>query len=437
MTFTASNLPSGIQLDRQTGILSGTTPRETGEFAITLRAKNKHGAATRAFRLKAGSTLALTPPMGWNHWYTHYCRVTDSTIRRAADAMISTGMADFGYEFVSIDDCWMEAPGPGARDAAGLPKSNSKFPDMKDLASYIHAKGLKAGIYTSPGPTTCQKLEGAWQHEAIDAQTFAAWGFDLLKYDWCGYKQIVASPTVAESRKPYELMGGLLAHQPRDMQLNLCRYGGNEVWKWGAEIGGHSWRTTGDLGLARDTDLPGFYSVAFRNMTLADYAGPGHWNDPDYILIGWYGNARDQAEPQKASLTADEQYSYMSLWSLMAAPLFFSGDMEKLDEFTLNVLCNAEVIDINQDVLGKQARVVRKTDTDLVLAKPLDDGSVAVGLFNLAKQPRQITVSWADLHLTGAYKARDPWRQRNLGRANRQLEATVPAHGVHLVRLSR
>jgi alpha-galactosidase len=404
---------------------------------VKFEAKNRHGRASREFQLKVGETLTLTPPMGWNHWYTHYCRVTEETIRRAADAMISTGLAEFGYEYVSIDDCWMEAPGPGARDAEGRPKANPKFPDMKALADYIHAKGLKAGLYTSPGPTTCQKLEGAWQHEAVDAATFAAWGYDLLKYDWCGYGRLVPKPTVADSRKPYELMGRLLREQARDIVLNLCQYGRNDVWKWGAEVGGQSWRTTGDLGLEKDTELPGFYSIAFQNMVLDAYAGPGRWNDPDYILIGWYGSAFQQAEATKADLTADEQYSYMSLWSLMAAPLFFSGDMEKLDEFTLNVLGNHEIIEINQDVLGKQARVVRKSGVELVLAKPLEGGALAVGLFNLSKEARTMTAAWSELGIAGKRKARDPWRQKDLGTWTGAVEATVAPHGVAVFRLTR
>ena len=433
--FEAKGLPAGITLDSKTGILTGTTPASPGEFPITLSAKNSAGKASKIFRLRVGDTLALTPPMGWNHWYTHYCRVTDGVIRRAADAMITSGMADFGYEFVSIDDCWMPPPGDKARDAQGRPLSNDKFPDMKGLADYIHAKGLKAGLYTSPGPTTCQKLEGAWQHEAIDAKTFAEWGYDLLKYDWCGYRRIVPKPTVEDSRKPYELMGRLLQQQPRSIQLNLCQYGVNEVWKWGAEVGGQSWRTTGDLGLAKDTTLPGFYSIAFKNMLLSDYAKPGQWNDPDYILIGWYGSAFKQEEAKKAPHTADEQYSYMSLWSLMAAPLFFSGDMENLDAFTLNVLCNSEIIDINQDILGKQALVIRKTDTDLVLAKPLEEGGLAVGLFNLGKEARTLAATWTDLGIVGSRKARDPWRQRDLPAMQGKFEATVAPHGVALVRL--
>lgn len=435
--FSVQGLPAGITLDAGAGILRGRTPGEPGVVRLTIEARNRHGKASKALHLHIGDTLALTPPMGWNHWYTHYCRVTDATIRKAADAMVASGMADFGYEYVSIDDCWMPPPGPQARDAGGRPLTNEKFPDMKGLTGYIHGKGLKAGIYTSPGPTTCQKLEGAWQHEAADARAFADWGFDLLKYDWCGYRAIVPKPTAADSRKPYELMGSLLRRQERDIQMNLCQYGVNEVWKWGGDVGGQSWRTTGDLGLARDTDLPGFYSIAFKNMVLAEYAKPGRWNDPDYILIGWYGSAFKQAEAQPSPLSADETYSYMSLWSLMAAPLFFSGDMERLDAFTLNVLCNAEIIGINQDPLGKQARVVRRTEAELVLAKPLEDGAVAVGLFNLSRESRSVSVAWSDLGLTGKRKARDPWRQVNLPRADRDVAATVAPHGVAMFVLSR
>lgn len=435
--FSAKGLPASITLDPDSGILSGRTPDNPGVTPIRLEAHNRHGKASKRFQLHVGDTLALTPPMGWNHWYTHYCRVTDATIRKAADVMVSSGLADFGYEFVSIDDCWMPPPGPLARDAAGRPRTNDKFPDMMALTSYIHGKGLKAGVYTSPGPTTCQKLEGAWQHEAIDAQTFAEWGFDLLKYDWCGYRTIVPKPDVAASRKPYELMGGLLRKQARDIQLNLCQYGVNEVWKWGGDVGGQSWRTTGDLGLARDTSLPGFYTIAFKNMTLHEYAKPGRWNDPDYILIGWYGSAFKQAEATPSPLSPDETYSYMSLWSLMAAPLFFSGDMERLDDFTLNVLCNSEIIAINQDPLGKQARVIRHTATELVLAKPLEDGALAVGLFNLDRETRAVSASWQELGLTGKHKLRDPWRQLNLPAAKDSVHTTLAPHGVAMFVLSR
>jgi alpha-galactosidase len=221
------------------------------------------------------------------------------------------------------------------------------------------------------------------------------------------------------------------------MVFNLCQYGMGEVWNWGGDTGGHSWRTTGDLGWEKATRLPGFYTIGFLNAAHAEPIRPGRWNDPDYILIGSVGDARNtDAPPKYTRLIADEQYSYMSMWSLMAAPLFFSGDMGHLDEFTLNVLCNAEVIDVDQDALGKQGRVVRKTDDEFVLAKPLADGSVAVGLFNLSEAPKAITVTWADLELSGKRTVRDVWRQKDVGPAEAKFTAMVNRHGVAFVKLS-
>jgi alpha-galactosidase len=443
MKFDASGLPASIKLDAATGILSGTSPTAAGLHKVTLRASNSHGKATREFRLTVGDTIALTPPMGWNHWYTHYTRISDKLFREAADAMVTSGMADFGYSYVSIDDCWMMKPGStdptlnGApRDASGRIRPNLRFPDMPGLTAYIHAKGLKAGIYTGPGPLTCAQYTAAWQHEESDARTFAEWGYDLLKYDWCSYGKLVKPATREDFTKPYVLMGSLLKKQNRDIQFNLCQYGMGEVWKWGGEVGGQSWRTTGDLGLEKDSRLPGFYSIAFKNMILSDYAGPGRWNDPDYILIGTIGNAHNISDaPKQTTLTAGEQYSYMSLWSLMASPLFFSGDMSRLDDFTLNVLCNAEVIDVNQDPLGKQARVIRKTEDELVLLKPLEDGSVAIGLFNLSEQPRRVSATFADLKLTGKKRVHDLWRQKDLAATTGEIGADVERHGVAFYRL--
>ena len=442
MKFSAEGLPEGLSLDEDTGIIRGRTPGERGEYRLTLRAENRHGADERAFKIVAGDTLALTPPMGWNHWYTHYYRITDGHIRRAAKAMIDSGMADYGYQYVNIDDCWMVKPGSDdpmiggpARNPDGTIRPNRHFPDMKALTAYIHSLGLKTGIYTSPGPLTCQRYEGAWRHEEIDARTFAEWGFDFLKYDWCSYGRVKKPETLADHQEPYRKMGAILARLDRDIVFNLCQYGRAEVWKWGREVGGNCWRTTGDLGLAQGDRLPGFYHIGLRNARLWEYAGPGGWNDPDYILIGYYGEARGMKEPRKTPLTAAEQYSYMSMWALMAAPLFFSGDMERLDEFTLNVLCNAEVIEVNQDALGKQARIVRESGDELILAKPLEDGSLAVGLFNLAEGEREIRVSWEELGLSGPQAARDLWRQRDLGQVRGSYAATLPRHDVALVRL--
>jgi alpha-galactosidase len=209
-----------------------------------------------------------------------------------------------------------------------------------------------------------------------------------------------------------------------------------EVWKWGAEVGGHSWRTTGDLGLEKNERLPGFYSIGFKNAEHAEYAGPGRWNDPDYILIGYVGNAHNIEDPPKpTTLTRHEQYSYMSMWALMAAPLFYSGDITRLDSFTLNVLNNAEVIAVDQDSLGRQGRILRKTDDEFVLVKPMEGGSIAVGLFNLSEARRDITVTASDLGVSGRQRVRDLWRWKDVGTIADAYTASVARHGVMLVRM--
>ena len=444
--FAAQGLPASLHLDPDTGIITGSTPDKPGVYAVTLRAANSKGNASRPFRIVVGETLALTPPMGWNDWYTYYDHVTGKIVRQAADAMISSGMADFGYQYVNVDDCWMMKPGSKdpelggePRDPQGAIRPNGRFPDMPALAAYLHAKGLKAGLYSSPGPLTCGGFTGSYQHEEIDARTFAAWGFDFLKYDWCSYGNIAPQkPTLADYRKPYDLMGGILKKLDRDVVLNLCQYGMGDVWTWGADTGGNSWRTTGDLGAIVGSRLPGFYTVAMANANLSSNAGPGHWNDPDYLLIGTIGNAFNGDEPPAlTTLTPDEQYSYMSMWSLMAAPLFFAGDMANLDNFTLGILCNSEVIDVDQDALGWQGRVVRRSADEFILEKPLEDGSVALGLFNLDDSSRKITVSLTDLGLNGNWKARDLWRQKEIGAVPGEFSAEVPRHGVIMVRLSQ
>ena len=434
MTFTAEGLPSGLTLDGQTGILRGAIAAR-GEFAVSLRAVNDQGESRRAFKIVCGDTLALTPPMGWNSWYIHYHRVKEEHLREAADQMIASGMADYGYQYVNIDDCWMKKKGDTPyRDAQGGVLPNGKFPDMQGMVEYIHSKGLKAGTYTSPGPWTCADYVGAYGHEAEDARQFARWGFDFLKYDWCSYSQVAGGKELEHLKKPYQRMWEELQKVDRDIVFNLCQYGMGDVWKWGAEVG-HCWRTTGDLGLEAAKDgLPGCFKIGLANAKRWEYAKPGAWNDPDYILVGWVGDARHMGEGHPTSLLPDEQYAYMAMWCLMAAPLIFSGDMAKLDPFTLNVLCNAEVIDVNQDPLGRQAKIVRQTANDLVLVKDLEDGSKAVGLFNLGKAPATLRASGAELGLAGKQRIRDLWRGQDLEPAD-NLEATVPPHGVLLVNL--
>jgi alpha-galactosidase len=441
--FSATGLPPSLKLDEATGIISGKAPEGPGEYTVTLEAANPMGRESRQFKIALGDKLGLTPQMGWNGWYTLYDHPTDSDIRGAADAMIASGMADYGYQFVDIDDGWARKPGsPDAtlgdpsRDSDGSILPNGRFPDMMSLTRYIHSLGLKAGIYSGPGPLTCAGLEASYGHEDSDAQQYSKWGFDLLKYDWCSYTAVAKDQSLPELQKPYIKMSSSLVKQDRDIVLNMCQYGMGDVWKWGRQVGGMSWRTTGDLGAVKATSLPGFYSVGLANAALDAYAGPGAWNDPDYILIGTVGDANDMTLGAKSTaLKPEEQYSYMSMWSLMAAPLFFSGDMSRLDDFTLNILCNSEVIDIDQDSLGIQARVVRRTPREFILAKPLDDGSLAIGLFNLSSSPITISVPWKDVGRSGTLMVRDVWRHRDVGTLANGFASTVSAHDVVLMRI--
>ncbi len=434
--FAAEYLPPSLHLDSGTGIITGTAPETPGAHDVVLHAVNDHGTATRDFRIVVGEQLALTPPMGWNSWYIHYDRITQAGMQAAADAMVESGMADFGYRYVNIDDCWMKKKSDEPyRDADGAVLANAKFPDMAGLADYIHAKGLRAGLYISPGPWTCAGYVGSWEHEEIDACKFAEWGYDFLKYDWCSYGGVATGEGAERLQIPYRRMADILRTLDRDIVLNLCQYGMGEVWSWGGDVGGHCWRTTGDLGLQRGGLLPGFYAIGLANARHFEHARPGRWNDPDYILIGWVGSAHGMGVGEPTTLTGNEQYCYMSMWSLMAAPLVFSGDMAKLDEFTLNVLCNAEVIEVDQDPLGVQARIVTQTEEELVLAKPLADGSLAVGLFNLGEFPREMVASWEPLELEGKRRARDLWRQKDLGVFEDRLQLGIPRHGVAMLRL--
>jgi len=438
MTFSVSGMPRGLTLDSATGIITGSIT-ERGEYRLTLRAKNQHGRASRSFKIVCGDTLSLTPSMGWNHWYAHYDRITDAMMREAADLMVSSGMADVGYQYVSIDDCWMNAEkqkdplrvGP-LRDERGNIVPNKHFPNMKAMTAYIHAKGLKAGIYTSPGPRTCAGFAGSFQHEAQDAKQFADWGFDLLKYDWCSYGEIAKNDkSLAAFKKPYQLMGDLLRQQKRDILLNLCQYGMGNVWEWGAEVGGQSWRTSGDLGF----ELNNIFNVALKNAEHREWSKPGSWNDPDYVQIGYIGNARGGGLPAPCPLTPNEQYAFMSLWCLMASPIFYSGDMTKLDDFTLNVLCNPEVIEVNQDALGQCARVIPLDESIFIMVKDLSDGAKAVGLCNRGEMETTITARWVDLGIKGKPRVRDLWRQKDLGRFAEEFHAAVPRHGVFLLRV--
>jgi alpha-galactosidase len=423
MTISAKNLPAGLQLDPQSGCITGVL-QEKGTSVVTLRAQNARGAAERALKIICGDTIALTPPMGWNSWNCFACDVTEANVRAAADAMVASGLIKHGWTYINIDDCW-----EAGRDADGKVLSNQKFPDMKALTDYVHSKGLKIGLYSSPGPQTCAGHEGSYKHEELDARRYREWGFDYLKYDWCSYGGIVPNPDHAGYLKPYQVMRAALDKAPRDILFSLCQYGMGNVWEWGAEVGGNCWRTTGDI-----TDTwSSMAGLGFGQAGHEKYAGPGHWNDPDMLVVGYVGWS---ANVRPTHLTPSEQYTHISLWCLLCSPLLIGCDMTKLDDFTLNLLTNDEVLDVSQDPLGRQAARIAKTGPLEIWAKDLEDGSKAVGLFNRGEAATSITVKWSELGVSGQQNVRDLWRQQNLGKFPDQFKTDVSRHGVVLVKVT-
>jgi alpha-galactosidase len=434
LTVKASGLPAGLKLDQQTGIITGKVDKP-GTYQVVITAKNARGSAKGKLTIEIGKTIALTPPLGWNSWNCFATAVDDYRVRSAADAMVKSGLVQHGWAYINIDDCWEIKPGSDdpllsgpQRDAAGMIRTNSKFPDMRALADYVHSLGLRMGIYSSPGPLTCAGFTASYSHEVDDARQYAAWGIDYLKYDWCSYGQIAKDRSLPELKKPYTAMRAALDGVRRDIVFSLCQYGMGDVWKWGAEVGGNSWRTTGDI-----TDTwESMSGIGFSQAGHEPYAGPGHWNDPDMLVVGkvGWGPALHQTH-----LTPDEQYTHISLWCLLVSPLLIGCDMTDMDAFTLSLLTNDEVLAVSQDLLGKQAQRISK-DKDLeVWAKRMEDGSYAVGLFNRGRWKNDVSVNWSDLGLKGVRTVHDLWRQKDLGKFPKGFSAPVARHGVVLVRV--
>jgi alpha-galactosidase len=419
------NLPKGLTLDPETGIISGSLVLP-GMTRVEIEVSNSRGRSKRELAIVAGRhKLALTPPMGWNSWNCWATAVSDAKVRAAADAMVKSGLAAHGFQYVNIDDCW-----EGTRDSHGEIQSNKKFPDMKALADYVHSKGLKLGIYSSPGPKTCAGYEASWKHEAQDAATYARWGVDYLKYDWCSYGDLFPRPDRAARMKPYDLMHRGLDASNRDIVFSLCQYGEGDVWTWGADVGGNCWRTTGDI-IDSWSSMSG---IGFNQNGHEKYAGPGHWNDPDMLVVGKVGWG-PSLHPTK--LKPNEQITHISLWCLLSSPLLIGCDMSNMDDFTLALLTNDEVLDVNQDPLGKPAGRVAKDGQTEVWARPLFDGTKAVGLFNRGRQPAKVRAAWTELNLDGPQPVRDLWQHKDLGAPSDGFEAVVPAHGTVLLKVGR
>ena len=435
MSFSATGVPSGLHLDPASGIFKGTTP-SAGQYPITFYAKNRKGSAHKTVNLVVGDKIALTPPMGWNSWNCFANAVDSDKVLAAANAFVKAGLMNHGWQYVNIDDCWSIVPnsndpvvGGPTRAQDGEILTNKKFLDMKHLTDSIHNMGLRAGIYSSPGPTTCGGYTACYGHEQQDAQTFAKWGFDYLKYDWCSYSQILKPEGLANLKKPYQDMDAALKQVDRDIVFSLCQYGMGDVWKWGASVGGNCWRTTGDI-----TDSwESLSSIGFSQDGHEKFAGPGHWNDPDMLVVGMVGWG-PQLHPTR--LTPSEQYTHISLWCLLSSPLLIGCDMTRMDPFTMNLLTNDEVIAVNQDSLGKPAHRVRKSADIQVWARPLDDGSTAVGVFNLGDSSANATVTWSELGLKTGRKVRDLWRQKSVTAKRDGITLPVKPHGCQLIKVT-
>jgi alpha-galactosidase len=360
--------------------------------------------------------LAKTPPMGWNSWNKFRNQVSDKMVREMANAIVKSGMRDAGYVNVNIDDTW-----EGHRDAGGNITTNNKFPDMKALADYIHSQGLKLGIYSSPGPRTCAGYEGSYQHEEQDAKTYAAWGIDYLKYDWCSASQVYDN-SQATMAAAYAKMGNALANSGRTIVYSLCQYGNLDVGEWGERVGGNLWRTTGDISDRWESlDNIGFKLQFGREK----HAGIGHWNDPDMLEIG------------NGGMTDTEYQTHMSLWCLLAAPLLAGNDIRDMKPGIADILMNKEAIAVDQDKLGKQAVRVSQDGTVEVWSKPLADGGLAAGLFNRGDAGAKVTARWNDLGMKGSHKVRDLWKHADLGETAGDYTAEVPSHGVILIRIAK
>lgn len=358
-----------------------------------------------------GNGLALTPQMGFNDWNAYGCSVSESLIKSTAQAMHTNGMQAAGYSYVNIDDCWMTH----SRDSGGhLVPDPAKFPDgIKGTADYVHSLGLKLGIYEDAGTATCAGYPGSLGHESTDAQSFASWGVDYLKYDNC-------NNTGVPARTRYTAMRDALAATGRPILFSLCNWGQENVWTWGAGVG-NSWRTTGDI----TADYSSMLSIFHSNVGLASYAGPGHWNDPDMLEIG------------NGSLTATENRSEFSLWAEMAAPLIAGTNISSASADTLSILTNSRVIAVDQDPLGKQGTMVSSSGGLDVLAKPLANGDVSVALFNETGSTATITTTAAAIGKTGAstYTLTDLWSGSS-STTSGTVSASVPAHGTVMYRVA-
>lgn len=434
LRFDAVGLPDSLHVDNE-GILRGTAPDTPGTYRIDVTVTNAAGSATDVIDLVVGSALALTPPMGWNSWNVFGEEVSAEVIIRTAEKIVASGMRDLGYQYVNIDDFWHADR--RADDGTPLPNPVT-FPDgIGPVADALHAMGLKLGIYSDAAHLTCGNCFGGYGYEAIDAQAYAAWGVDLLKYDYCH-----APRQRTEAEKRYAAMARALEGSGRSIMLSVCEWGLRRPWRWARSAGGAYWRTTPDIFDTFSWSFLGVRGIAWWNMRLADHAGPGGWNDPDMLLVGNRGAGRSTGVLLKpgfgpgrrvlhrfSGLSDTEAHSHMTLWAMMAAPLLASHDLASANPFDMALLTNPAVLAVNQDIRGEQARRVRGATAGVwMLRKPLSDGGLAVSVTNVGPTTRAFTVDWDDLGAAPDLQITDAWSLEPLG-DERRTSVSLPPHG--------
>lgn len=385
---------------------------QSGRIATPDEVKSRQFKFTElpALGIIAADGQARTPPIGWSSWNRFAEAIDDATVRAMADTLVSSGLRDAGYMYVNIDDGWQ-----GRRDRNGVLQPNEKFPDMKALADYVHSRGLKLGIYSSPGPKTCAGYQGSYGHVTQDAQTFAAWGIDYLKYDLCSGEWFYADADTV--KRSYYEMGAALKATGRSIVYSLCEYGRFEVGKWGRSVGGHLWRTTGDI----TDEYATMAQIGFEKNGDPANTGPGGWNDPDMLEVG------------NGGMSDDEYRTHMTLWAMSAAPLLMGHDLRQTTPAMLSLLSSREVIAVDQDAKGVQGRAVFKDGDAEVWAKPLQDGSVAIALFNRGTTPKQLAFAPADAGMESVTGIRDLWTGKNLKASETKFD--VPAHGAVMLKV--
>jgi alpha-galactosidase len=376
--------------------------------------------------------LAPTPPMGWMSWNLLSDKINEKDLMQIADAMHSSGMVKAGYEYIFIDDCWQ-----GGRDIRNnIIADAKKFPSgIKALADYLHAKGMKLGIYSDAAPLTCAGYTASLNFEEQDAKTFAKWGVDYLKYDYCN-----APEDVKTAKIRYKKMADALRKSGRDIVFGVCEWGPREAWNWAPEIGAQSWRTTFDL---RDKWIDiehkggvGIYDVIDKNAGLAKFSGPGHWNDGDQLVIGLKGVKGPAGDLGGKGCIYNEYQTQMSMWCMLNSPLYATNDLRTMTDEAKMLLTNQEVLALNQDALGKQAERKIKTEVWDVFVRPLANGDYAVAILNKSTTAQMAKINFADLGISDKYEIRDLWAHKIIGKG-KNWSGKVDTHETKVFRLKK